>query len=556
MNQLSENKWIILILSFVPLILCLPGVENLFCGAGNENVIVKNSMFSYGIVFFFLIFISAVLCHAVDYLGDFSKYLNTLDGKIHVLSFIVCTIIIFCFYGSFIFLGDDANYRSLYEKKSIADSLVEFYLISSPTIIIQSTLFAFVLRSLWYGRILLALMVMFGAECAIQIAIPKNKRRYSGLIYLSFFLIPQAMYSDAGWCATSMNYVWPISASLFVILVLKKIIEGSKIDSFTKTITVLFHIFACNCIQCSVCLFLLLCIVVVYEVINEKKSLSKLFSYLKENPFIVVLCVVAFCSLLSNSLCPGNSIRYNYSVTLFYPTFNQLSLLDKVVLGFINSMSNLYATVPNNLITLPLFMSLLFLLWHKMDKFNVVLLILIIVVFFILFLSNKFGINAFDLLQNKTVKSLSAYSSGQIYLEVLAYICLLCIVIFTIFRNLNNKFMAVFIILLILAGVGSGVIIGFSPTIYTSGIRTLLLSSVCFLLSATLLFFETAKEFKFGNLYYTVILLCAILFSLALSKFSDSENSQQTALRMEKIYDTPLLSSDLEYGFCGVHADA
>ncbi|MFS7424726.1 hypothetical protein AB6876_00970 [Carnobacterium maltaromaticum] len=152
----------------------------------------------------------------------------------------------------------------------------------------------------------------------------------SNLVLVVFFmaLFPVVSLQSAGPIATIVNYIWP-SALFLYWLMTDRHRKMKNIGSLQNSLSILFLGLAVfnEGLAIILCLYLILCLIV------EKKNFF--------NTYRMICLVISLLSFLNVLLCPGNQNRGMLEMARWFPTFNHLSFLDKILIQFNNIASNL-----------------------------------------------------------------------------------------------------------------------------------------------------------------------------------------------------------------------
>lgn len=153
---------------------------------------------------------------------------------------------------------------------------------------------------------------------------------HSNLVLVVFFiaLFPVVSLQSAGPIATIVNYIWP-SALFLYWLMTDRHRKMKNIGSLQNSLSILFlglSVFN-EGLAIILCLYLILCLIV------EKKNFF--------NTYRMICLAISLLSFLNVLLCPGNQNRGMLEMARWFPTFNHLSFLDKILIQFNNIASNL-----------------------------------------------------------------------------------------------------------------------------------------------------------------------------------------------------------------------
>ena len=413
-------------------------------------------------------------------------------------------IILFAFI--FIFLmcmdtnfGDDLWFKEM-TKMDYFKYISSRYNDWSSRILIETMLLKLLQMPKVIWCFLSALMMSFSG-LAIAKMFTKFDLKSNCLVAVLVSLYPITNMSDTGWYATSINYLYPLAFCLFALIPIKKINANEKIKKYMYPIYSLITIIACN--QEIVCalLFGFYSVFLLYFIKTKKN-----------NKYMYIQLGLILLSLIFILTCPGNSVRTASEIKTWYPEFNQLSIFTKLFLCIVTCVLNVVCNP--NLIVLFVVISLPLLSLFKEKKF------IYKIISFIPFLIILFANNNLEVFSQ-----ISRYANGlkhylvkvdEIVLCETSIMSLLVALMFvgtimlTIWRLFNKE--KYLLLLIMTAGLMSRMILGFSPTMYASGVRTFIFLD--FSLIVILLFIMTSMKKFLKKDSYNIILLLMLLFSL------------------------------------------
>jgi hypothetical protein len=282
--------------------------------------------------------------------------------------------------------------------------------------------------------------------------------RANWILCVAFLLYPFIELSNAGWCATTLNYLWPGAACVFTIYACKTSLS-QKPKGLLLVASYFSTILAVSSEQYCAVLFILGFITIIYLLILKKF-----------NVFIFSHFILAIIGLVFIMICPGNSARKAQEIVTWYPNYMMLNINDKIYIGVLNTINYLYRR--GSL----LFTALCLLNLQKnheegkitiMDFVAGFPLLLSIIGIAVSIKNNWFlrTISLDTLNANQNPVFISTYVPA--FLGVLSFLFL-----FISFYNLYGQSMYTFICILTLcAGLCTSFILGFSPTIYASSLR-------------------------------------------------------------------------------------
>ena len=139
-------------------------------------------------------------------------------------------------------------------------------------------------------------------------------------------LYPFADLASAGWIATTTNYLWPLWGVLVIGMVLKQLRCGRKVPVWEATAALLACAYAGSQEQAAVLLLLLLGMEVLHY-ISEKRM---------KQPLLYALCGIDIISLVYILSCPGNAIRSAQEMAGRMPEFADFTFAEKLYMGLAN----------------------------------------------------------------------------------------------------------------------------------------------------------------------------------------------------------------------------
>lgn len=313
------------------------------------------------------------------------------------------------------------------------------------------------------------------AESIVYICVPQ--KRLSIFVYAVILLITDwNSLRSAGWGATTVNYVWPLAASMPMFVVFKKMFDGTAVSKKENAFSLLLLFFAANQEQVAAWLFGLSLSFLIYRIIKNRRVV-------KDDLFVIASVLICLLSLAFIVTCPGNYVRFESEIGTWFSQYASLSFFEKVQQGILQIFTY-YFSLRHNLVIVPLCIILtlalrlrnrrLFFLQIVMNSFvalNFVLWVL---------MKDKY------LLANNKLYQFSDFSKVAVMCECavlsIAGVVLLCQIataFTTMFRGLCNVF-------ILIAGFCSAFIISFSPTVYASGSR-------CYLFLSYTIFFVASN---------------------------------------------------------------
>ena len=288
------------------------------------------------------------------------------------------------------------------------------------------------------------------------------------------FLFPFHFLTSAGWIATSATYFGPLAFGMICLVPIRHAFEGKK----EKMLPFLFYcgslIYAGNEEQ------MIIVILAAYAAAMVYLSLKK-----KINWQIIILFVLSVLSLIFIATCPGNGNRSIAEQGRFYPTFDMLDIIDKADIGLSTTMK--WLLIDNNLFLVFTLLIMSWCIWKKYSEIEYRLISLIPLAatlsfgIFRNFVTMLFPFTGFISNDIDFYGSFTAANDGSgAGVIQFAFFLMVLVCIIAELMLLNNKvegFIADMV--LVAAGTASRVMMGFSPTVYASGVRTFTPFIIC-----------------------------------------------------------------------------
>ena len=282
----------------------------------------------------------------------------------------------------------------------------------------------------------------------------------NSLIHLLFCfafisLLPYYEMKTAGFAATVLNYYFPIVLALFLCTA---IYSNCKLNLLLSFVILITGIFACNHEQCVVVIF-------TFSVLALIKSRPNL------NPIALETLVISILSLVFILMSPGNSVRMSLEMQNWMPEFADFFVFDKMYMGVSTTFFNL--CYHNNL---PFVFCLVVLVLCLTNKLRWTITSLIVLILCQEILRKVF--KSTELLENATW--LNSFPSFTLII-FFAYVIALFVIALKLNLSIQNRVVIIVMILLAFALRG---VIGLSPTVFASGVRTSIFSQSLFIICA------------------------------------------------------------------------
>ena len=280
---------------------------------------------------------------------------------------------------------------------------------------------------------------------------------------LLIMILPWKVFGETGWIATTLNYTWPITLGFYGFSILLE----EKTNFLKQVISFICIIFACN--QEQMCCVMLAFIIICFCIRTFQKKNNKVFLI----PFIICILMGVL-----HIVCPGNSMRQISEMQTWYPAYQNFDILDKTLIGIISTVT---AILFDFRIIYIAFIGML-ILYTKYLPLNKKLSYIIQFILACFIFINIYPFDSTQMMFYSKAQESIVITFMNFVLPVLLFSLLISIVIYLILKT-KNKYNYMFV-LLFLSGICSRLILGFSPTVYASGKRTVIyFYIICYLLT-------------------------------------------------------------------------
>jgi len=359
-------------------------------------------------------------------------------------------------------------FRNQLDAYTLKDYMVMRYHTWSSRFLIEGVL-VYVSRNITLWKILDYFFWVFLAWSFCWL-FPEEKRRVSCAMTAGFLLLyPIWDLQTAGWIATSVNYTWALALGVFSLHGVARICYGKKTPLWLGALYVLAALFGANMEQMCAVILAVNLLAILYFIYRKMKW--------KDYWHVLACFLVSLAEILFIFTCPGNALRESKEIANWMPSYASFDFLDKLCLGFMDTMKHLIAS--NNLFFLLFAGVLAVLVFLKSEKLEYRFLALVPVVVNIVFvffggMLQEYLPEFWQLLQENAYVNESNYQMGSSYVIMLVYLIVLGCVLVSMVVVCENWIELLAQCFILVLGLATRVIIGFTPTIYVSQERTFL----------------------------------------------------------------------------------
>lgn len=362
---------------------------------------------------------------------------------------------------------------------SLKDYLVVRYHTWSSRFLIEGVL-VFISRHVLLWKILDYLFWVFLAW-AFAWLFPEEKRRVACYMSVGFLLMyPVWDLRTAGWIATSANYTWVLALGVFSLHGAARVFYGKKTPFPLALLYILAACYGANMEQmCAVLLAVnfLAVLFFVYKKINWKKYWH-----------VIVCFFVSLGEIIFILTCPGNALRENQEIANWMPRYASFDIMDKICLGFTETMQHLLNSGNFMFLMFAVITAVLVFvksedLWHRF--FAVVPAAVNFVLVFFQGMLEKYVPSFWELFRENAYANGTNYQLGQSYILIFLYLFVLGSVLISLVVVCDTWGELTAQCYLLVLGLATRVVMGFTPTIYVSKERTYLFFYMILGVSAT-----------------------------------------------------------------------
>ncbi len=361
--------------------------------------------------------------------------------------------------------ADDLYFLTVFNQGGIIDLLSKRYMIWSGRLSIEFVMMHTIGFNLfWRLGIPLAVLISCFSICRI---VTKNVSFILfSIIFLLFVLIPGDMNAGSAWWITGFyNYLLPISIALYVYSIAYR--SSNKTE---KILGILLSFYFPFMEQVGLCFTIAL---IVLLAVKQKRRLTFNYIILAISSLSTAICVLA----------PGNFLRTIHETWSWFPQYQFYGTITKIALGL--DKLHQAITFKGNIPVIICFF-LISLIGFKTNKTSIAVKIstIILTIYTSLLISTWLTDNLIfpNFMSGKTIFSTQWDNMGV----ALSYMSMLLAITssFTILISLRNnaEHIAISFIAMLL-GYMSIMMMGFSPTVYGSGLRVDYLFEFMFILS-------------------------------------------------------------------------
>ncbi|MDF1520794.1 MAG: DUF6056 family protein [Brevefilum sp.] len=322
-----------------------------------------------------------------------------------------------------------------------------------------------------------------------ELFVEKNKKLINWFIVFLLFLFPLQEMLSAGWVTISINYIWPLTFGLLALVVVKKILLDKKIRVIEYFLSCLLLIFAVNQEIMAVILGIVFLVSAVYLILNKR------FHW-----FVVLGLVLCLSSIIFTLTAPGNHLRQQAEIRWFID-FNYISFVEKLEIGISSTLAHYVFNFNFLFFVFSVLLAIAIFSKYKDLLYKIIALIPLV-------MSLVFG-NGFYVIVDRLFPHLATidteitqyglitlgnFTRIQSYIPLFLLLMTAFVILILIYIIFGNTWKSTIALGVLFLGLISRLILAFSPTIWSSGIRTHFLMITSFIICSIMIFQQLIKR--------------------------------------------------------------
>ncbi|WP_251551939.1 DUF6056 family protein [Neobacillus muris] len=409
------------------------------------------------------------------------------------------------------FPGDDEYFSKISNQKTIIEWLYSRYMDWSSRIFPDAMAYLLLDHKVWLWRLFNPLLLIFLAAAMARIW----KRKITLLEILAVlsilgFFAQNVLSSGVFWITGSMNYLWPITLGLLVMVPFAdKIFRNLSLNNnFLFTLYLLLASLASvGNEQVSLCIS---CFAILSHIVllAKKQSLDRK---------LLAMTIVMILGTSIMLLAPGNEERWIQEAAYWYPGFENLTLKEHLYLGTIWAFGKIFYDM-RFLVFLGSFITIITCFQSEQLKNHFIFKIFTIS-FTGIIIINLTGLGQEWLISFTNIKDfdfsanlLSFYKMNKPFiLALFPYIFWIIYSLMLGYLMIKSTKYKIFVSICLLAFIATLAVMFFSPTIYGSGNRVLTAGSV---ILGLVIAGELLEKNWIRNPFYLSILACFPIMNL------------------------------------------
>ena len=372
-----------------------------------------------------------------------------------------------------ILLDDWVFFSVLDGGQNILDFLAARWQTWSSRLLIEGVL-ALITHSIWAFRFLDSAVMVLMAWSLARLANSEDRPLMLALASCLVTAIPFAVLRSTGWMATSLNYYWPLAATLTALIPLADALWERRTGRGLMIAAVLCAVFGANQEQTSAVIMGSYLVLGAAVMLRDRRV----------TPHLIVIFAIGAIELVLHLICPGNGMRAQDSIALVnLRDYGQFSFIDKLSIGLTSTTAlMIYTYNPILLACGAVTCSTLTarrrgVLAHVLAGLTALFVLRAFMAYFTYYSSGLAGANApFTAMYSYSLilgpeglaKGFMPMAMMFVTVAVLGFMAL------TLYRSIGHRPLAAVSVFAFAIGFAARMALSFSPTVVESGERTML----------------------------------------------------------------------------------
>lgn len=396
--------------------------------------------------------------------------------------------------------GDEEYYMRTFAGfgYSLIDFSVYHYNNWASRTLIEAVLAIVAVLPWFVWRVLNPVVITVAAWCLGYITGATRRQAGNWLVCGFFVLYRWEFLRSAGWIATTLVYLWPAAMGLLALLPVAQWMRGGKPRLWGCILSLPALLYAANMEQVSVTVLLLLLGLVGYSLVARKRVHWLVWAQIA----VCVACI--FWALLS----PGAGVRYEVELTQWFPNYGMRGFLSNIELALATALNPLFFERDFVFVFFAVLLAAAVWLRQKNWVYRAIgifpLLVCLPLGFFNRYTGPLFpglafftqALNGEGIVTHATVNNPLAYL--PLFLLLFAFVA--CLV--GLYLALGHTPAAFGCMWVFCCGLASRAMLGFSPTVWTSGNRTGFFFALCIIAVACVLFCKMPKVKMWPRVFF------------------------------------------------------
>ena len=331
--------------------------------------------------------------------------------------------------------------------------------------------------------------------------------RHNKLLLCLLLMYPVFDLHSAGWITVYISYFWPLAAACVAFVSLKKIYDGESIGIAEGIFYILCELYGTN-LEIVTALYLGVLIMFTIVAVLEHKCSMKQWGYIAVH---YLVCLGNFVFILT---CPGNYTRTLSDIRYWFPDYPSLTLADKITIGVNTVMSeltdrNLLWGMMCMLLMITVVCRYLHVKSESVDSddnghalilsvisaipITSVVLRTVLRSFSLIFLPEYTAL--FDEYSGAARVDATNYNNLLSYFPFIFFMAILLIVLVSLILTSHDTGKGMINAYLLLIGLATRMVLAFSPSVYASGRRTMIVIDYMLIYLMVRIYDEHAQEF-------------------------------------------------------------